>query len=942
MTRVIGCAILLCGILMFAGVQAIGVTTIVDIPMDQQINVGLGNAIFTANNAQDFISFEPPNPPDEPEGFARAHFATLKTDGSGVYAGWFYGPYIDFVLAGLGTINITATGGRLVELACDCRYYQAPSNTNRYGDAPIMARLYSYSADGTTITGWRDVAYFYMTQAGDPPYPTWSHKWFGINMSTGYALTDTNYGGGTFDPTRIKRIRFYGTDWAGRGEDWVDMKNFKIMSFEYGSISGVVTNTKGEPVANAIVTLSWDQRTAKTAADGSYTLPYVPVGTYSMTCENEFYLTATKDNVNVTVGNATTANFTLLPASAVLSGTVRDGSGNPVPGAVVGMKTSQQATADALYYVIADADGRFSHLLKNGTYHIGAWTYGYLASDDVVVNMSGVDQSTDVVIDTKAGANIAIGATVTATSSDPGDLVYTKAVDGNYASRWATMNPLPQTEQDQTYTIDLGTVKDIAGVTIWWENAYPSDYTVDVTTGDPATGPWTNVYTVTGASGGWDTGYSQHIDPINLAAPVPARAIRFHVTKFGNYPVYSAWEFVVHGTTPDPNVYSRISEIKDLPDGTPVDIYKEVSVSGITSAGNSTIYPDYFWYEEYDRTAGIRVHAPGHAAWPGELDRTIGTMATDAATGERYIEATQDIQYLGFGGTVFAPLAITNKTAATDKKTPGLIVTTWGKVTGVDVDRNWFTIDDGTGVDIKVFRPAVRADMGAFVTVTGVLGAEPAIYEPVTNGIVTTWLFNGSYSVADPLPNNPVGDPADTGAKWHTWQGLNLAEDFLASVGGEANIVPKPGDAAPKGTWFVRSAANGRFDLGSMPFVTSGQDQRLEYASVWLYSPGTYKFSTDGLTAWATSDDGYRIYVNGVLAGENNIWRAPNYDELDEIQAGDEWTGEDTWTINPGWNHVLVKIGDVTGGHAFLVKFTVKDSTGTVVPLNLPQYVAAW
>jgi len=937
MTRVIGCAILLCGILMFAGVQAIG-DVILDVPFDQQIGT---NGIYVPSGLNGALSFKPAAPPDEPEGFCRNNFNS----------GWYYGPYIDVDNAGLPHFSI-AEPNKLYTMQVDCRYFQHENIANRYGDAPIFLRLYSYDDPGKTVGGYRDYSIFYATQsvingtAGqvgmDPPYPTWTTEVVPLNVTAMWPYTQGGIGGGVFNPANVCRLRFYGTDWSGQGQDFIDVKNFLIQSFDVGTISGVINDTYGNLVGGATVTATPGGYSTTSAANGTYTLAYVPVGTYTLTVTSPLYSTQTRDSVSVTVGETTTENFTLVPTYGWINGTVVDGSGKGLAGAIVGFKTSAKGTADAQEYVIADNLGKFSKQVGNGTYYIGAWTYGYLASPDVVVNVSGNTSTITVPVTTKAGANIAIGATATATSSDPGDLVYTKAVDGNYGSRWATMNPLPDTEQDQTYTIDLGTVKDIAGVTIWWENAYPSDYTVDVTTGDPATGPWTNVYAVTGASGGWDTGYSQHIDPINLAAPVPARAIRFHVTKFGNYPVYSAWEFVVHGTTPDPNVYSRISEIKDLPDGTPVDIYKEVSVSGITSAGNSTIYPDYFWYEEYDRTAGIRVHAPGHAAWPGELDRTIGTMATDAATGERYIEATQDIQYLGFGGTVFAPLAITNRTAATDKKTPGLIVTTWGKVVDVDADRNWFTISDGSEVPVKVYRSATRADAGTFVTVTGVLGAEPAIYEPVTNGIVTTWLFNGSYSVADPLPSDPIGDSSDPTAKWHTWQGLNLAQDFLASVGGEANIVPKPGDTAPKGTWFVASKSDGQFDLNSLPFVSSGAGMRAEYASVWFYSPGTYKYSTDALTAWVASDDGYKLWINGVVAAENNIWRGMDAGNPDEIKAGDEWTGEDTWVFNPGWNHVLVKITDVLGGHGFFVKFTVKDSTGTVVPLSLPATVSAW
>lgn len=753
------------------------------------------------------------------------------------------------------------------------------------------------------------------------------------------------YGGVPLDPTNVYKFRYDVVYWDGNySPNTISIDDFRVTGV--GRLVGLVKDTRGNVVSGATVSLSGGGPTGTTLADGTYAIEAIDPGTYDVTVTSPLCVTQTHTGIGIVARQTTTENFTVVPTYGYIYGTVVDGSGKPVPQAIVGIKSSAKATADAQTYLLADNAGKFTKQAGNGTHYVGAWTYGWLASADVSVTVAGDDHTITVPITTKAGADIAIGGTASATSEDPGNPAG-NAIDGSYGSRWITANPLPETEQDQTYTIDLGSVKDVAGLTIWWENAFPSDYTVDVTTGDPATGPWTNVYTVTGATGGWATGYGQNIDPINLASVVPARGIRFHMTKYRGANIaqcYSAWEFVVHGTSPDPNVYSRISDLKTLTDGTPVDVWKEVSASGMPNdRGDSTIYPDYFWYEEYDRTAGIRVHKAGHGAWVGELDRTIGTMATDPTTGERYIEGTE-IQWLGYLGTKFAPVAITNKTAASSKLPVGLIVTTWGKVTGVDPDRNWFTISDGSGTDVKVFRPATRADIGAFVTVTGVLGAEPAIYEPVINFGITSWLFNGSYSTADPDPEAPMGEPTDPlPNKWHTWQGINLSTDFLASAGGEVNIVPKAGDLAPNGgEWFVWSKDNGEFDLTSMPWVTSGQNMRLEYASAWFYSPGTYKYSTDDLTAWVASDDGYKIWVNGVVAGENNIWRGLTMDPLDELQAGDPWSGEDIWTINPGWNHVMIKINDILGGHAFFVKFTVTDANGTVVPLSLPASVSSW
>lgn len=186
--------------------------TLIDTPMDQQINIGLGDAIYAAGSEQ--LTFEPANPPDEPEGFARCHIA----GGS-----WYYGPYINYEFTGDGPVDITQTD---VKFEFDCRYFQDPAtNTDPYADAPIFVRMYNY--DGATLKGYRDYGIVYATQSGDPPYPTWTHVAFDV-----VGGTDSNYGGEIFDPTHITRMRFYGTDWkspAGSYDDFIDVKNVQFV-----------------------------------------------------------------------------------------------------------------------------------------------------------------------------------------------------------------------------------------------------------------------------------------------------------------------------------------------------------------------------------------------------------------------------------------------------------------------------------------------------------------------------------------------------------------------------------------------------------------------------------------------------------------------------------------------------------------------------------------
>ncbi len=188
----------------------------VDIPMDQQINLGEGDAIFSSGDA--FITFEPANPPDEPEGFTRYH----------LNKGWYYGPYIDFVLSGDGPIDITKTN---LTFEFDARAFQDPiTNTNPYGDCNIFVTMYNY--DGSMLNGYREYGIVYGPNVNSFPfgdwYPTWSH----VTISVATSGKDTNYGGNTFDPTNITRMRFYGTDWdTGNGglDDFIDIKNVQFV-----------------------------------------------------------------------------------------------------------------------------------------------------------------------------------------------------------------------------------------------------------------------------------------------------------------------------------------------------------------------------------------------------------------------------------------------------------------------------------------------------------------------------------------------------------------------------------------------------------------------------------------------------------------------------------------------------------------------------------------
>ena len=854
MDRTVLVSVLACAMVLLLGAAAPAQTVLVDIPMDQQINLGLpgtsqspnGDAIYIPSFGNGVLSFET----DGVDGWARQNIAN---------SGWWYA-YIDFNLAGIGSLDFSDPT-KIYKIEFDCRFYQGePQNANPYADAPVFLRIYTYAPDGDTYLGHRDYSIVYATQGpwNNPPYPDWTRVSVILNNQELQSYTD----GGTFNIGDVSRIRWYGTDWSTTGPgDFVDFKNFQVIED--------------------------------------------------------------------------------IPPST-LSGTVTDGGGNPIAGAVVGVKTTTNAMADALRYKVTGADGTYSVLLDSGNYYVAAWLPGYEPSADTPVTMAGADVSNvNLQVTTLAADNITAGATATATSQDVGAFPAASGIDDNLGTRWTTLNPLSENEQDQSYTIDLGSVQDLTGITILWQNAYPGAYEILLTNDDPNGSPtWSTAYSAPDANGGWQSpGSALHYEPIRLPQGTQARAIQFHVTKFGPYPVYSAWEFYIHGTTRTqvPVQQMTIQAAKQMPDGATVQLIKPVSASGMWDGGESTAFRDKFWMEEYDRSSGIRIDMVDHWCWPNEVDYVKGTMATDPVTGERYILG-QTVNWIFAPNVETRPFAMANKSLTEGGALPvGLLVKTWGKVT--EVLQDGYTISDGSSGPVKVVTDGILPSVDTFVTVTGALGGEPTIYVKPGDGFLRTWLFQGGYSTPDPDPGQPIEN------KWVTWQQNNLDEDFLATVGGEAAIQPNPGDAGPNGgLWYAYTTTNWYFDLNTMPWTPSGHGMTTIYASVWVFADREYKSNdpisgdpNDGLVIQVATDDGYKMFVNGEAVYQNNVWRGlPGQGAMDQISYNE--LSVEPITFNQGWNHLLIKVNNITGGWAMGVRLVADDPANPAqkAPLNLP------
>jgi len=108
------------------------------------------------------------------------------------------------------------------------------------------------------------------------------------------------------------------------------------------------------------------------------------------------------------------------------------------------------------------------------------------------------------------------------------------AVDGNMTTRWSS----GYTDLEWL-TLDLGSVKQVSRVTIYWEKAYGKAFNIRVSNDNAS---WTTLRAVTAGVGGTE-------DLTSLAGNgryVQMQGVTRALTTYG----YSIWEMQAYGTTP--------------------------------------------------------------------------------------------------------------------------------------------------------------------------------------------------------------------------------------------------------------------------------------------------------------------------------------------------------------------------------------------------------
>lgn len=207
------------------------------------------------------------------------------------------------------------------------------------------------------------------------------------------------------------------------------IQDFAIKGLQPGAVTGTVTAlSDGAPLANVLVsiapapddegnvpTVPGLPNPVRTAADGTYTLPYVPPGDYIVTADGADILYG-KDDADVTVvsGDTVTADFALAAADGTLVATVTDvDTGQPIENASVAAEDKAGVTFEAF----TDEQGVASQALSPGVYTVVVAGPGYQASAAQSVQISPA-QETAIAVALKREPPGAITGRVVSTSGN--------------------------------------------------------------------------------------------------------------------------------------------------------------------------------------------------------------------------------------------------------------------------------------------------------------------------------------------------------------------------------------------------------------------------------------------------------------------------------------------------------------------------------------------
>jgi|GEM_PF-1426658 len=212
------------------------------------------------------------------------------------------------------------------------------------------------------------------------PATTWWHQNIGWVCNAYQEINNWNHTPGNQLIRSLCLYRWMGDQWEIYDNPYIvgDWKN--AMSNDYrwdniitlGTVGGYVRDSGNSAISGATVTVNPGGYSTSSNSNGSYSISNIPAGAYTATASCGGYNPQTTGTLNVSVGQTTTANFSLIRQTGSISGVVLDSSNNTVGGAVVVMSPGG-------YSATSGSNGAYSiGSVPTGTYSLTATRNGYV------------------------------------------------------------------------------------------------------------------------------------------------------------------------------------------------------------------------------------------------------------------------------------------------------------------------------------------------------------------------------------------------------------------------------------------------------------------------------------------------------------------------------------------------------------------------------------
>lgn len=419
-----------------------------------------------------------------------------------------------------------------------------------------------------------------------------------------------------------------------------------------------------------------------------------------------------------------TVNVRVAP-SGYITGRVTDIDGNPMPNAVVGIKTGLAATADADTYCVTDASGYYKSdcLFQNG-YYIAAWKDGWLPTADASVAVGETAVTKNLVLTLRSGSNLASGARFSVVGGTSIGSTPSSMFDGNTSTGWTAS--VSTYDYTANIYIDLGAPTDLGCINIL-RNALIDGYQCSggfdiavMGSGNPLdSAAWQTNSTVQIVYSLASCKYGCLIADNLLVEPIPMklkgiRGVRLTIRCPYPFNKFNIQELQIVASAG----FGRLADVKKLP----VDTVCDIPQKQITAIPGGGLPAKTYYIEDDDRSSGLRIYTGALTSVNVAVDDVVdiaGTVRT-TSTGEKFILASKLDKKAT--GVHIKPMGMNNRSAAVPIA-KGLLVQIWGKVDSVGT--NFFFISTGSKATMKVMCGTfTKPAQGKLIKVKGIISTD--------------------------------------------------------------------------------------------------------------------------------------------------------------------------------------------------------------------------